>query len=112
MELTCIVCPLGCHLAITNNTVTGNRCKRGERYALEEIVHPKRMLTTTIKINSHIQRRCPVMSTKPIPKERLFDVMKELRNVEIKVPCNVGDVVIENVCNTGSTMVVTKTFIE
>lgn len=112
MELICIVCPMGCQLTLTNNQVSGNRCKRGEVYALEEVIHPKRMLTTTIRINSRVQRRCPVMTTKPIPKELLFEAMEKLREVEISVPCSVGDVVIENICNTGSSVIITKTFVK
>ena len=31
-------------------TVSGNRCVRGEEYGKNEYLHPKRMLTTTVKL--------------------------------------------------------------
>ncbi|HEY9053887.1 MAG TPA: DUF1667 domain-containing protein, partial [Rectinemataceae bacterium] len=54
-EMICITCPLGCHLSIERTSpgeisVTGNRCSRGEAYAREELLSPKRMVTTTCAI--------------------------------------------------------------
>lgn len=51
-EMICITCPLGCHLSIqrlseTEISVTGNRCSRGEAYAKEELLFPKRVVTST-----------------------------------------------------------------
>jgi CxxC motif-containing protein len=55
--LTCIVCPMGCSLAVEEGspgadgfpalTVTGNRCPRGAVYAREEIRAPRRIVTAT-----------------------------------------------------------------
>lgn len=54
-ELICITCPLGCHLVVEGTMqeggdfkVTGNRCMRGAQYAREEILNPRRVVTTTI----------------------------------------------------------------
>ena len=38
-ELICISCPMGCHLTVNvdEKKVTGNSCKRGEIYGLNEV---------------------------------------------------------------------------
>ncbi|MCX7655368.1 MAG: DUF1667 domain-containing protein [Treponemataceae bacterium] len=54
-ELTCIVCPQGCHLVVQEDTngrllVSGNRCPRGALYAQEELTTPKRLVTATCRL--------------------------------------------------------------
>jgi len=54
-EMICITCPMGCHLHIerlseTEISVSGNRCHRGEAYAKEEILSPRRVVTATCAI--------------------------------------------------------------
>ena len=42
-------------------------------------------------------------------KGMIFDIMKELDNVELTAPVTVGQVVIENVCGTGVNVVAART---
>lgn len=101
-ELICIVCPNGCHLTVDDDLhVTGNTCKRGETYAIKETTHPTRVLTTTVRLKSSGLQRLPVKTREDIPKELLFDAMRELDRVEVKAPVHRGDVILENVCGTG-----------
>ena len=51
--------------------IEGHSCKRGEVYAREEFVSPKRILTTTIRVESGFLPLIPVRSDKLLPKERL-----------------------------------------
>lgn len=107
-ELICIVCPKGCHLEvdIENEKVTGNTCKRGEIYGLNEVKNPTRVVTSTVKIKDGAV--IPVKTIEPIPKGLIFEVMKEINKVEIEAPVNIGDIIIENVLNTGVNVVATK----
>ena len=53
-EMICINCPIGCQLIAEKTAdgfkVTGNTCPRGEKYAIAELTHPTRTLTTTVKV--------------------------------------------------------------
>ena len=75
--LTCIVCPQGCPIDVWEEKgeikVSGNACKRGYEYVLEEYKAPKRILTTTIRVKGGVLPVIPVRSNIPIPKEKLFD---------------------------------------
>ena len=78
MKLVCIQCPVGCHLEIDEKChVKGNNCPRGEKYAIQEMTHPMRTLTTTVSTNSIIHRQLPVITKNPVPKEKMMEVMQQ-----------------------------------
>ena len=108
MELTCIMCPMGCSLTVTKTKegykVSGNTCARGELFGKEEVTSPKRIITSLIKTAKGVTS---VKTTMPVSKKLIFDVMKEIDKVQVK-SAKIGDVVIKNVLNTGADVVVTK----
>jgi CxxC motif-containing protein len=112
-EMTCIVCPIGCQMAIEgeegNWVVTGNTCKRGEVYAINEMTNPTRIVPTTVAINGANLPRIPVKTDNPIPKGKIFDVMAEVNKVVVEAPVKTGDIIIENVLDTGCNIVATRT---
>ena len=117
-KLICIVCPRGCHITAEKNSdgsfnVTGNTCKRGYDYAVSELTHPTRMITSTCKVAyddglDHELMRCPVVTSKPIPKEKIFDVMNEINKVSVKYPVNMHQVVISNVLGLDVDIIATR----
>ena len=110
-ELICIVCPNGCRLKVDEENgyaVTGNRCARGAEYGRVELLSPTRVVTSTVRCTGASHPRCPVKTDRPIPKERIFDVMEVLEGVSLAAPVSVGQVVIENVCGTGANIVATR----
>lgn len=109
-KFICIECPKGCHLTIDDQlNVTGNTCLRGKTYAINEVTCPKRIVTSTVVIKSELVSRLPVMTENEIPKEKMFDIVKELNNVRLVAPIKCRDVVIENVCGTGVNIIATRT---
>ncbi len=109
-KIICITCPKGCHLTVDEITleVIGNNCPRGAVYGKNELVSPVRTLTSTVKVVGGDISRCPVRSQSPLPKGKIFDAMKELRKVTLTSPVKIGDVVIENVCDTGVNIIATR----
>ena len=76
-NLICIICPRGCHLQVDdNNNVTGNSCNRGKVYAIQELTSPTRIVTSTAKVLGGNLKRVSVKTNKPIPKDKIFEVMK------------------------------------
>lgn len=115
-ELICIICPRGCHLKVFETAegfkVEGYSCKRGEKYGITEILNPERVLTSTIKVINGKLSRVPVRSSNPIPKNLIFDVMKEINKVIITAPIQINDVIIKNVLNTNSDIIATRTILK
>lgn len=100
IEMPCITCPMSCHLEVTINeqkevvAVCGNTCPRGIQYAHQEITDPKRMVTTTIRILHALHPLLPVMTTKPVPKDKIFDIIKECKKQNVQAPIYQGDVIV------------------
>lgn len=111
-EVICIVCPRGCHIQVYEENETmvceGNACSRGEVYAKQEVLSPKRMLTSSVKITHALHARCPVMSTSPIPKERIFDVLEVLKSITLQAPVHIHDVIVKDVLGLGIDIVATR----
>ena len=113
-NMICVACPLGCSMVVDFDetgcvlTVTGNQCKRGENYAIDECTAPTRTLTTTVKVLNGSLHLIPVRSAKPIPKELLLDCVKLINSVEVEAPVSIGDIIIENILETGTNIVATN----
>lgn len=108
-EITCIICPNGCDLTVDDNgNISGNLCKRGEAFVRQELSHPKRILTASVKT---IFEDMPVISCKTdgeIDKELLMDAMEIIKQTVIKERLKIGSVVIENILNTNVNVIATK----
>lgn len=105
-EIICTVCPMGCIITVEGenekiNSIEGFTCQRGKNYAENEFVSPVRILTSTAKLSG---AKCPlvaVRSNAPVPKDKLFDCMAEIRKLTVTAPVSRGDVLIKDVCGTG-----------
>jgi len=111
-KLICIMCPIGCELTVTHIgkkvlSVKGNGCPLGEKFAKEEFTNPKRVVITTVQVENGKRRLVPVRSDKPVPKEKLFDVLKYLRKVRVNAPVKFHQIVVENILNTGANIIAT-----
>ena len=110
--LTCIGCPMGCQLTVNidggNMTVSGNTCKRGEDYARKELTHPTRIVTGIVNVEGGDLAVVSVKTAADIPKESIFVCLDEIRKSSVKAPVKIGDVIIENVADTGVNVIATK----
>lgn len=110
-KLTCIVCPKGCELTVEFDEsgkitdISGYTCPRGKDYAYAECTSPVRTVTTTVRCKSGAV--VPVKTSSPIPKDMIFDVMREINACCADDYVKIGDVVISDVCGTKADVVVT-----
>ena len=112
-NLTCICCPLGCQIMVELESgevisVTGNTCKRGEDYVRKEVISPTRIVTTTVKVIGGSVPTVSVKTKSDIPKEKIYDCIRALKEVEVQAPIKIGDVILRNVVDTGVDIVATK----
>lgn len=113
-ELTCIGCPLGCQITVSFNDdgtvkdVVGNTCKRGDDYARKEVTNPTRIVTSIMRVENGDRVMVSCKTASDIPKTKIFDVMKDINSVKAVAPIAIGDILIENVADTGVNVVATK----
>lgn len=107
-KLTCIVCPLGCQMEVVYDgkakkiiSMEGNQCKKGQKFAENEIIDPRRIFTTTIKINSKTIKRLPVRSNTPAPKDKILGMAREAKKIKVKPPIKMGDILAYNFLDSG-----------
>jgi CxxC motif-containing protein len=113
-EITCIVCPIGCKILVRSNGTRceikkGNKCKRGIEYARSEALDPRRMLTSSILIIGGKWKLVSVKTSKSVPKDKIFTVLKEIKKTSVKAPVKCGQILIKNVANTKIDVIATKT---
>lgn len=112
-DLVCIICPNGCEMELIYEGKTllcciGNLCGRGKNYAQKEISDPERTITSSVKLVGGELPLASVRTSQPVPKDRIFDVMAEIRNLELTAPVKRGQVVIKNVLGLGTDVIITK----
>ena len=112
-QYTCIICPNGCDIDVEIEdkkivSIKGNSCKRGEEYVRQEIVAPKRTISTSVLVESGEFPVTSVRLTSPIPKDMIFPCMEEIKKIVLKAPVTAGTVVIRNICHLESDLIVTK----
>ena len=111
-KLYCITCPTGCLLTVIGTgfdmIVEGNKCNRGIEFARHEMSNPSRTLTTTVRTKFPGVPVISVRTDGEIPRSRLMDAMKELSEVVVSTELSVGDVVLENILDTGVNVIITS----
>ena len=112
-ELICIGCPMGCPMTVTLDSgvvtcVSGNTCKRGDDYARREVIAPMRMLTTTVPVTGGERAMVPVKTLGEVPKALLIDCARALCAVKLSAPIKAGDVVVQNILDTGVDVIAVK----
>ena len=112
-EMICIICPMGCHLQVDNIdgdcVVQGNACPRGANYAKQEAICPMRTLTSTVRIANAIHPLLPVITSAPVPKQKLFVIMEAVNRVQAEAPIKAGSVVAHNIANCGVDLLASRT---
>ncbi|MDR1379762.1 MAG: DUF1667 domain-containing protein [Synergistaceae bacterium] len=112
-KFLCVSCPVGCSLSVTVEgaevlSVEGNTCPLGEKYARSEVANPVRTFTSTVRVNGGLLPLCPTRSKTPLPLSKVFDVAREVAQLTVDAPIEIGATLIKNVCGTGSDIVASR----
>ena len=115
-RLTCVLCPVGCELQVRKDEsgeldVQGNRCDKGLPFAVEEILHPKRNLATSIPVRGTASKMVSVRLSGPVPREMIFPILAEIARLRPEVPVRRGQVLIADVLGTGVDVIATRTVV-
>ena len=115
-EIICILCPNACVMDVRFDpeakeivAIAKNRCNKGKLYAAQEVFDPRRSVMTVVPIVSKRWKVTSVLTSAPVPKEKIFAVYDEIKKVRLQAPVEKGEVIIRNVCGTGADIIVTRT---
>lgn len=111
-ELICIGCPMGCMLQVDVDdenirSIQGNVCPRGRQYAKDEVLQPRRMVTSLVLVEGS---RIPlsVRTRTAIPKSQIGDCLREIRKIRTRLPVRIGDVIQPDILGTGVDLIATR----
>lgn len=112
-EFTCIICPNGCEIEAAVEagkilSLTGAVCSKGEDYVSQELTDPQRNIATSVLVKNGVLPLTSVRLTNPIPKDRIFDAMEQIKEVSVEAPVTVGMVLIKEILGYDSDVIVTK----
>ena len=112
-ELICIGCPMGCSITVTMEkgnivNIQGYTCPKGKAYAEKEVTNPTRIVTSTVKVSGGEREFTSVKTREDIPKDQIFNVMREINQIQALAPIAIGDVLLKDVAGTGVDIVATK----
>lgn len=113
-EFICVLCPNGCELMAELDDdlnllkLEGATCQRGGEYVQQEIFAPQRNIATSVKVVGGNMPLVSVRLNEAIPKERIFDVMDEIKKIELEAPVSLGQVIIKNVLGLERDVIATK----
>lgn len=111
---TCIICPNGCEIEAETDgrkvlSVSGNTCDKGEEYVRQELTAPMRTIATSVRVSGGELPLASVRLTKPVPRDRIFPIMEQVKKICLTAPVLSGTVVLAKVCGSDSDVIVTKT---
>jgi CxxC motif-containing protein len=111
--IRCIVCPTGCEIKAIKNpnneiTFEGYTCNRGLEYATQEFYEPKRILTTTIRVENGFLPLIPVRTDKPILKDKLNEALMIIAQTVVNAPVKMGDILIKDLLNSGANVIASR----
>ena len=93
--VTCTICPNGCQVKWdeATDTFSGNRCKRGARFAIQERTSPMRTVTTTVRTTEGAGEGTliPVRTAGKISKAHVLELVRQLREIEVGKDHAIGD---------------------
>lgn len=113
VHLTCIGCPLGCALTVQTEggevkSVEGYTCNNGKKYAYKEMTNPTRIVTTTVRVRGGQLAAVSVRTASDVPKARMLDCVRALKDLEVEAPIAMGQVLLRDVAGTGVDVIATR----
>lgn len=112
-KITCTECPKGCLLCIDIEdgkvvSIKGNTCPKGDAFGREEIESPKRFIASTVFARGLELRMVPVRTDKPVPREKMSEVMAIIHLHTQRVPVKCGDVIVHDLLDLDIDLIATR----
>ena len=105
-DIICITCPRGCLITVLGqpglvDEISGHQCGRGEKYARQEFLDPRRILTSSVLFTGPGRALLPVRSSRGLPRDLLLPSMEVIRRCRVSPPVGLHQVIIPDILGTG-----------
>ena len=103
--ITCIMCPNGCEITYDLN---GGMCAKGPEYVKNEILNPRRTLTTSVRVIGGTLPLVSVKTSGSLPKEKLKEAMRQVIDLTVNAPVLPGQVIVKDFIEEGIDLIATR----
>ena len=69
---------------------------------------PERTLTSSVRVTNRENCVVSIKTSKPIPKDKVFEMMDVVNSLHAEAPVHVGDVLLHNPLGIDTDIVITK----
>lgn len=112
-EFVCIICPNSCRILVEYEgkeikDIRGDECPKGKDYVKNEIYNPLRVFTGSVLIENGNFSLVSVKTSSPITKKYLKKVGEITRQITVKAPIEIGQVVAKNLLDKKINLVATR----
>ena len=111
-KIYCTGCPTCCTLTIIGSgkdiIIEGNNCPKGHELAVNESENPTVVLTTTVRTKFPGVPVISVRTDGDIPKSKFSAAMHQISEVIVEEELSCGDIVFENIAETGVNLIITS----
>ena len=116
-QLICIVCPNGCELTaqvvrsdgrLVVEDISGGLCDKGAPWAEQELINPVRTISSNVLVTGGDMRLVSVRTNRAIPRDKIFDIMAQIKQLTVAAPVEIGDVLLDRPCNTDCQIIATR----
>ena len=112
-RVLCIICPVGCEMVVKVRgnevlEVKGAQCPKGRDYAMEEVSSPKRVVISVVRCRGGELPVVSVRTDRPVPKDKIWDIMRLLSEIEVEAPIEIGQIIVENALGLGVNIIATR----
>lgn len=115
-DLVCVVCPNGCSVRVDIEegapacilNMEGCQCEKGRNWAEQEIHNPVRTISSSILVEDGEIPLVSVRTDAPIPLDKIFAVMEEIRAKIVQAPLSNGDLLICNPAGVCCNIIATR----
>ncbi|MHB8276275.1 MAG: DUF1667 domain-containing protein [Candidatus Humimicrobiaceae bacterium] len=98
--VNCIICPKSCKIKVfkENNDIKteGGGCRKGRTYAINEFIEPRRIFTTTIRVENSNHKVIPVKTSKAIKKEYWREAKRICNDLKVNIPVSFNAVLFKD----------------
>ncbi|RCW50582.1 MULTISPECIES: DUF1667 domain-containing protein [unclassified Halanaerobium] len=112
-DISCILCPNGCNIKVKYLDdeiieIEGALCPKGNDYAKQEIKNPMRTLTSSVMVEGGDTSLVSVKTDKPVPLEKVMDIMNVIDDLRVNAPVSVGDIILDSPAGLDCSIVATR----
>ena len=93
-EYTCVVCPNGCLIEVSESGISGYECERGYTWVKQELENPMRTITSNVLVRGGDFINASVRTTRPIPLSEAQKLIEIIKMTEVNAPVEIGQILL------------------